>query len=291
MNAELDRKLTTILCADVAGYSRLMNDDEGKTLDRLKITREIFREVIDRHGGRIVNMTGDGLVSEFSSVVKAVQCAVEVQNKINKDNVSLPADDQMLYRIGINLGDVIIEGDDIFGDGVNVAARLEAMAPVGGICISGSVFDQVKNKLPRDFKFLGRKGVKNIAEPVAVYSLSLSETPGKQPHSSSHHIPLSDEKIQDTENDTEEDKRIRAYVKRQAGFYRRALTFGTIIFFLFIINITTSPDYWWFLWPAGPFLFVLIMDAVRIFGVGHRAEDWEKRKIAKIKSRNQKRSR
>ncbi|MCC3306509.1 adenylate/guanylate cyclase domain-containing protein [Sneathiella sp. HT1-7] len=291
MNVDLDRKLTTILCADVAGYSRLMSDDEGKTLNRLKITREIFREVIDRHGGRIVNMTGDGLVCEFSSVVKAVQCAVEVQNTINKENASLPANDQMLYRIGINLGDVIIEEDDIFGDGVNVAARLEAMAPVGGICISGSVFDQVKNKLPREFKFLGNKGVKNIAEPVAVYSLSLSEMPDKQPHSSTYHIPLSDGTPQDTEEDTEEDKRIRAYVKRQAGFYRRALTFGTIILFLFVINMTTSPNYWWFLWPAGPFLFILITDAVRIFGIGHRAEDWEKRKVAEIKSHNRKRDR
>ena len=287
MNDELDRKLTTILCADVAGYSRLMNNDEGKTLDRLKATREIFREVIERHGGRIVNMTGDGLVSEFSSVVKAVQCAVEVQNKINKDSTALPADDRMLYRIGINLGDVIIEGDDIFGDGVNVAARLESMAPVGGICISGSVFEHVKNKLPRDFKFLGNREVKNIAEPVAVYSLTLSEGPRKQRHSSpSPHIPQSEPASTDPEEDTEEDKRIRAYVKRQAGFYRRALTFGTIIFFLFIINLSTSPDYWWFLWPAGPFLFILIMDAVRIFGVGHRAEDWEKRKIAEIKARN-----
>ncbi|MZR30150.1 adenylate/guanylate cyclase domain-containing protein [Sneathiella litorea] len=291
MNVELDRKLTTILCADVSGYSRLMSDDEGKTLQRLKITREIFRENIARYGGRIVNMTGDGLVSEFSSVVKAVQCAVEVQNKINKDNAPLATDDQMLYRIGINLGDVIIEGDDIFGDGVNVAARLEAMAPVGGICISGSVFEQVKNKLPRAFKFLGDKNVKNIAEPVAVYSLSLSEDPGRKSQTSHHHIPSSEGKVKEPEEVEEEDKRIRAYVKRQAAFYRRALSFGTIILFLFIINMSTSPDYWWFLWPTGPFLFMLIMDAVRIFGVGHKAEDWEKRKIAEIKSHRKKHGR
>jgi adenylate cyclase len=290
MNVELDRKLTTILCADVSGYSRLMNDDEGKTLERLKITREIFREIIARYGGRIVNMTGDGLVSEFSSVVKAVQCAVEVQNKINKDNAPLPADDQMLYRIGINLGDVIIEGDDIFGDGVNVAARLEAMAPVGGICISGSVFEQVKNKLPREFKFLGNREVKNIAEPVAVYSLTLSEPPGKQPQPSSHPIPLFEDHAKDSrEEDAEEDKRIRAYVKKQAGFYRRAMTFGTIILCLFIINMATSANYWWFLWPMASFLVILALDAVRLFGLGDRTDEWEKRKIAKLKSRNRRR--
>lgn len=290
MDVELDRKLTTILCADVSGYSRLMNDDEGKTLERLKIAREIFREIIGRFGGRIVNMTGDGLVSEFSSVVKAVQCAVEVQNKINKENALLPADDQMLYRIGINLGDVIIEGDDIFGDGVNVAARLEAMAPVGGLCISGSVFEQVKNKLPRDFKFLGNREVKNIAEPVAVYSLPLSDRPSTQPTPSSHHIPLSEDQTEDSlEDDTEEDKRVRAYVKRQARFYRRAMTFGTIILFLFIINMATSADNWWFIWPMISFLIILALDAVRIFGIGNKTDEWEKRKIAEIKSRNRRR--
>jgi adenylate cyclase len=289
MSDELDRKLTTILCADVAGYSRLMNEDEGKTLDRLKTTRQIFREVIERHGGRIVNMTGDGLVGDFSSVVKAVQCAVEVQNRINGGNSSLPADEQMLYRIGINLGDVIIEGDDIFGDGVNVAARLESMAPVGGICISGSVFEQVKNKLPRDFQFLGNREVKNIEEPVPVYSLTLSEAPHKQQSTSIHHIPQSENSPVGSDEESEEDERIRAQVRKQAGFYRRAFTTGVILIFLFIINMSTSPDYWWFLWPAGPLLFILIMDAVRIFGIGHRADDWEKRKIAEIKARNRRR--
>lgn len=287
MQADVNRKLTTILCADASGYSRLMNHDEGKTLDRLKTTREVFRNLIDQYGGRVVNMTGDGLVSEFSSVVKAVQCAVEVQNKINQDNLPFADEEQMLYRIGINLGDVIIEGDDLFGEGVNVAARLEAMAPVGGICISGSVFEQVKNKLPREFKFLGNKEVKNITEPIPVYSLSLTETP-----ESRHVMPRHPETVQEEKGEeADSDASLRAYVKRQAAFRRRAMTFGTIISFLFIINMATSADYWWFLWPAGPFAFILAVDAIRIFGQGNRAEDWEERKLNELKARQRRNGR
>jgi adenylate cyclase len=285
MNSNLDRKLTTILCADVSGYSRLMNEDEGKTLDHLKSTRDIFRDFIGQYGGRIVNMTGDGLVCEFSSVVKAVQCAVEVQNKINKNNNPLPPSDRMLYRIGINLGDVIIEGDDIFGDGVNVAARLEAMAPVGGICISGSVFEQIKNKLPRNFEFLGNKEVKNIAEPIAIYSLSLTENPTPSRGGQQATPSAPDRQTQETG----EDEQIRAYVKRQDTFYRRAMSFGAIILFLFIINMVTSSDYWWFLWPAAPFAFILLMEAIRIFGKGPRAHSRKERRIERRKSRSRER--
>ena len=282
MNSNLDRKLTTILCADVSGYSRLMNEDEGRTLDRLKSTRDIFRDFIGQYGGRIVNMTGDGLVGEFSSVVKAVQCAVEVQNKINKDNQSLPSSDRMLYRIGINLGDVIIEGDDIFGEGVNVAARLEALAPVGGVCISGSVFEQIKNKLPRNFEFLGNKEVKNIAEPIPVYSLSLTENPNRsQGRQQDAPFPPSPQT-----QATGEDERIRVQVKREEAFYRRAMTFGAIVLFLFIINMVTSSKYWWFLWPAAAFSFTLLMEAIRTFGNGPWAHSREARRIERRKSRN-----
>ncbi|WP_339633575.1 adenylate/guanylate cyclase domain-containing protein [uncultured Sneathiella sp.] len=284
MNSRTERKLTTILCADVAGYSRLMNKNEGETLDRLKATREIFSNFIAQYGGRIVNMTGDGLVCDFTSVVNAVQCAVEVQNKINEDNVSLSPADQMLYRIGINLGDVLIEGDDIFGEGVNVAARLESMAPVGGICISGSVFEQVKNKLPKQFKFLGNKAVKNIAEPVPVYSLMLTEMPNVHME-----IPASRPDSTDTsQEETEDDRKIRAYVKRQAAFYRRATAFGAITLLLFIINMATSPDYWWFLWPAAGFTISLLMEGIRVFTGIHHGKEWQERKITELKSRQHK---
>ncbi|PHQ67233.1 MAG: adenylate cyclase [Sneathiella sp.] len=273
MNSRQDRKLTTILCADIAGYSRLMNGDESRTLDRLKETRRIFSDFLAQYSGRLVNMTGDGIVADFASVVNAVQCAVEFQNSINEDNKNIPSDDKMLFRVGLNLGDVIIEGDDIFGEGVNVASRLEALAPVGGICISGSVFDQVKNKLPRSFEFLGNKTVKNIAEPVAVYALSLTDEPQN----------LSTAKAA-TETD-EDDAEIRAIVKRQAGFYRQAMMFGAIILLLFVINMWTSPGYWWFLWPTMGFAFALGLRAIRIFGKGPNLKDWEKRKINELKVR------
>ena len=286
MNTELDRKLTTILCADVSGYSRLMNIDEEKTLNRLKETRKIFQNFIRNYNGRMINMTGDGLICEFSSVVKAVQCAVEVQNRINKDNTPLPSDNRMLYRIGINLGDVIIEGEDIFGEGVNVAARLEALAPVGGICISGSVFEQVKNKLPRDFKFLGSKAVKNIAEPVPVYSLSLTETPTQQTTKPNQ----STEPAHDAADINEDDEKIRAYVKKQAAFYRKAVSFGILVFILFVINMATSPGYWWFLWPAIPIFLLLLKDAIQVYGHSYHTKDWEERKVTEIKSRANKKT-
>ncbi|MAZ02657.1 MAG: adenylate cyclase [Sneathiella sp.] len=284
MNSGTDRKLTTILCADVAGYSRLMNKNEGETLSRLKATREIFSDFIIRYNGRTVNMTGDGLVCEFPSVVNAVQCAVEVQNKINEDNLSLLPADRMLYRIGINLGDVLIEGDDIFGEGVNVAARLEALAPVGGICISGSVFDQVKNKLPKHFEFLGNKTVKNIADPVPVYSLVLAEMSDVYTDASASRLNSENA----PKEETEDDRKIRAYVKRQAAFYRRATAFGAITLMLFFINMATSPDYWWFLWPAAGFVVSLIIQGIMIFKGPRHGKEWEERKINELKARRHK---
>jgi len=283
MTSRQDRKLTTILCADVAGYSRLMSADESGTLERLKATRDIFQGFLEQYGGRIVNMTGDGIVADFGSVVNAVQCSVEFQNKINEENEDIPTDDRMLYRVGLNLGDVIIEGEDIFGEGVNVAARLETLSPVGGICISGTVFDQVKNKLPRSFDFLGNKTVKNIADPVPVYSLSLMEngiTSSVPPH----------ETAANNTTDEDIDAQIRAQVKRQASFYRQAMTFGSIIVFLFIINMWTSADYWWFLWPAMGFALILGMRAIRIFGKGPNMEEWEKRKFDELKARERNKS-
>lgn len=283
MKTEQDRKLTTILCADVVGYSRLMSEDEEKTLSRLKQTREIFKQFIDTYSGRIVNMTGDGLVADFSSAVKAMQCAIEVQNKLNADNINLSLSDKMPYRIGLNLGDVIIDGDDIFGEGVNVAARLEAMAPVGGICISGPLFDQVKNKFPMAFDFLGNKTVKNIAEPVAVYSLSLNEpAEGQNPTSTA---PANEDGSSTVDD---EDKRLRKMVKKQAAFYRLAMIYGSITVFLFVINAVTSSGYWWFFWAAGPMALVLAIRAISVFGKGPVGEDWEERKISELKEKSRK---
>jgi len=164
------RRLAAILAADVAGYSRLMGADEEGTLERLKaLRRELVDPKITEHHGRIVKTTGDGLLVEFASVVDAVRCAVEVQQAMPERNTSVAADSRIELRIGINLGDVIVEGDDLYGDGVNIAARIEALAEPGGVFVSNTVHDQVRDRLPFVFEDLGEQQVKNIARPVRVY--------------------------------------------------------------------------------------------------------------------------
>jgi adenylate cyclase len=166
------RRLTAILAADVAGYSRLMGQDEEGTHERLKAhLRDLIEPKIAEHRGRIVKNTGDGFLAEFASVIDAVRCAVEVQREMAERNAGTPAEKRIEFRVGINLGDVIAERDDIFGDGVNVAARLEALAEPGGICVSRVVRDQVRDKLDFAFEDLGEQSVKNIARPVRVYAL------------------------------------------------------------------------------------------------------------------------
>jgi adenylate cyclase len=172
----VERRLTAILAADVAGYSRLMGADEEGTLAALKtLCREVLDPKIKEHRGRIVNTTGDGLLSEFASVVDAVRCAVEVQREMAARNAGVQAERRIEFRIGINLGDIMIDDNDIFGDGVNVAARLEALAEPGGICVSRVVRDQVRDKLAVPFEDMGEQQVKNIARPVRAYRALLAE--------------------------------------------------------------------------------------------------------------------
>jgi len=164
------RRLTAILAADVAGYSRLMGADEEGTHERLKaLRRELVDPKIAEHHGRLVKTTGDGMLVEFPSVVDAVRCAVEVQQAMAERNSGVDADNRIELRIGINLGDVIVEPDDIYGDGVNIAARIEALADPGGVLVSNTVYDQVRDRLPFVFEDLGEQQVKNIARPVRVY--------------------------------------------------------------------------------------------------------------------------
>jgi adenylate cyclase len=171
------RKLSAILAADVVGYSRLMGVDEEGTLERFKAHRtELIDRKIAEHQGRIVKTTGDGLLVEFSSVVDAVRCAVEIQRDMAERNADLPQDRRIDFRIGINLGDIIVDGDDIYGDGVNVAARLEALAAPGGICVSRTVCDHVQDKLSFAFEDMGDQRVKNIARPVHVMRVVLDAT-------------------------------------------------------------------------------------------------------------------
>src|SRR6516165_760080 len=173
----VDRRLAAIFAADIAGYSRLMASDEEGTLRQLKAHRkQLIDPKITEHRGRIVKTTGDGALVEFVSVVDAVRCAVDIQRGMNQRNTDVPADKRIQFRIGINVGDIIIDGDDIFGDGVNVAARLEALADPGGIMVSGVVHDQVRDKLSFGFEDMGEQTVKNIARPISVHRVSLTET-------------------------------------------------------------------------------------------------------------------
>jgi adenylate cyclase len=167
----LERKLTAILCADVHGYSRLMEDDEEATFRTLTAHRKIIDGLIEFHHGRFVGSAGDSVLAEFASVVNAVECAREIQSTLKAENASLPPERRMEFRIGINLGDVIVDGQQIYGDGVNVAARLESLADPGGICIAGTVREQIGNKLALNCDDLGEQAVKNIAKPVRVFRL------------------------------------------------------------------------------------------------------------------------
>jgi adenylate cyclase len=168
------RKLSAILSADVKGYSRLMQDDESSTVQTIKTYREIMTTFIQQYRGRVVDSQGDNILAEFASVVDAVECAEKIQEALKIRNDELPENRKMEFRIGINLGDVIVDGDKIYGEGLNIAARLEGLAEGGGICISGTVYEHIKNKLSLDCNYLGEQCVKNIREPVRVYQIKMN---------------------------------------------------------------------------------------------------------------------
>src|ERR1700694_5043247 len=172
--ARVDRRLAAIFAGDIAGYSRLMGADEEGTLRQLKAHRkELVDPKITEHRGRIVKTTGDGMLVEFVSVIDAVRCAVDIQRGMIDRNVGVPAENRIEFRVGINVGDIISDANDIYGDGVNVAARLEALAEPGGIMVSRNVYDQVRDKLNFGFEDMGEQTVKNIARPIGVHRVSL----------------------------------------------------------------------------------------------------------------------
>ena len=179
----MERKLAAILSADVKGYSRLMGEDEEATIRTLTAYREVMATLIQQRHGRVVDSPGDNLLAEFASVVDAVRCAVEIQQELKAQNAELPAQRKMEFRIGINLGDVVVEGERLYGDGVNIAARLESLADPGGICLSGTVYEHVENKLTLTYEYLGEQAVKNIAKPVRVWRVQL------EPAAADHAIP------------------------------------------------------------------------------------------------------
>jgi len=160
---DFKRKLTSVFSADAVGYSRLMGDDESATVKTLETYKGVMFSLIKQHRGRVVDSPGDNLLAEFGSVVDAVQCAMAVQKELQARNADLPENRRMQFRIGINLGDVIEEQDRIYGDGVNIAARLEALADAGGICVSKTAFDQIESKLPLGYQYLGEQTVKNLS--------------------------------------------------------------------------------------------------------------------------------
>lgn len=222
--SQVQRKLTTILAADAASYSSVMEADEVGTLAALRAARGVFTQFIARHHGRIANTAGDGLIAEFPSVVEAVQCAIEVQRELAGD-----AQGGLKFRIGVHLGDVMVDGDDLLGEGVNLAARLQSMAEPGGILISQQVYDQVQKKLSVGFAYLGEKRPKNFSESVAVYSVGGAENDvGKARPNRAISTPTSDKR-----------ERLFATAKR----------WGVILAVLFVIDFMTGGA-WWVQWPA-----------------------------------------
>ena len=259
MKAPVKRRLTTVLCADVEGYSRLMEADEAGTLETLRRFRAAMAALVERHDGRIVNTWGDAVLAEFASVVEAVQCAVEIQQELSGENAALPDARKMRFRIGINLGDVMVEGDDIFGEGVNIAARLQEIAPPGGILISAPVYDQVHNKLSVGFDRLGPQQVKNVASPVVSYRVMLGAaaagTPEPMPTRSRMHGDL----VQPASAAAGSAPQGH---ERYLGLPRPIAVALIVSLFLVLINAFTGFRTIWFHWPVASILFVVLLRTV-----------------------------
>lgn len=221
--SQVQRKLTTILAADAAGYSGSMEADEVGTLGALRSARAVFTQFITRHHGRIANTAGDGLIAEFPSVVEAVQCAIEVQRELGGEDRS-----GLRFRIGVHLGDVIVDGDDLLGEGVNLAARLQSMAEPGGILISQQVYDQVQKKLSVGFSYLGERTPKNFTEGVAVYSVGGAEGDAGKARPA---------------------RTAAAPALGKAEFLARAARLGVILAVLGVVDWMTGEG-WWVQWPA-----------------------------------------
>ncbi len=207
----MERKLTAIFSADVKGYSRLMGDDEIATVRTLTAYREVMTALIHTHHGRVVDSPGDNLLAEFASVVDAVQCATEIQQAFVVRNAELPTHRQMAFRIGINVGDVLTEDGRLYGDGVNIAARVEGLADVGGICISEAAYTQVKNKLTLAYEDIGEQQVKNIAEPVRVYRVRWEDSENQQAEDSAS------QKTEDLANQKSKVKGQKSKVENSVG--------------------------------------------------------------------------
>ena len=266
MTDKVKRRLTTVLCADAQGYSRLMEADEAGTLGTLRRYRTAMAGLVERHDGRIVNTWGDAVIAEFASVVEAVQCAVEIQQEISSQDSDPPHAHPMRFRIGINLGDVIVDGSDIYGDGVNIAARLQELAEPGGVVVSGSVYDQVYNKLSLGFDCLGQQQMKNVAAVIS-YRVTMggraagrgrlpvdeSPTPRADAAAASQ---AADSWIRDRH---EPSTWMRFVSDWLANLPRPIAVILAVAGFLCLINVFSGLHKIWFHWPVGSLLFIAIL--------------------------------
>ncbi len=279
MTDKVKRRLTTVLCADVHGYSRLMEADEAGTMATLRRHRTAMAGLVERHDGRIVNTWGDAVIAEFASVVEAVQCAVEIQQEISSQEPDATPAQRMQFRIGINLGDVMVEGPDIYGDGVNIAARLQELAEPGGIVVAGSVYEQVHNKLSVGFDHLGQQQMKNVA-PVTTYRVAMAGgTIGRR----SVTVDESAETRGDAAlqagasglRDMREPSTWMGVVSHWlTNLPRDVATMLVIAGFLVLINAFTGFHRIWFHWPVAALLFIVIMRTLRRRGrASDRKED------------------
>jgi adenylate cyclase len=256
VTTKLKRRLTTILCADVAGYARLMEADEAATLATLRRCRTAMAALVERHDGRIVNTWGDAVIAEFASVVEAVQCAVEMQQELSSHNGALPEAKRMRFRIGINLGDVMVEGDDVYGDGVNVAARLQELAEPGGILVSGPVYDQVHNKLSIRFDSLGQQQVKNVAHPVMSYRVvqgdAVARPPGSRP----------DTRLPPPRSIDQVPAGLSLAWSWFMSLPRPIAAIVAVAGFLALVNVFSGLDSIWFHWPVTVLLLIVVLWAI-----------------------------
>jgi adenylate cyclase len=253
MASDVRRKLTTILAADAEGYSREMDADEVRALGALHAARSVFSKFIERHHGRIANTAGDGLIAEFPSVVEAVQCGIEVQRELGVR--SRDPGGALRFRIGVHLGDVMIDGDDLLGEGVNLAARLQTMAEPGGILISQQVYDQVQHKLSIGFEYLGEKRPKNFAADVAVYRVSLGQR--KWQRSTAHDARKAPpSRTPDGATPASGDQRERVI--------RHAKLFGAIWAVLLVVDLATGAPFWAH-WPGIAMAALVALEAMPLF--------------------------
>lgn len=251
MSSTVERKLTTILAADAEGYSREMDIDEVRTLGALRAARSVFSKFIERHHGRIANTAGDGLIAEFPSVIEAVQCAIEVQREL--DDRSRGPGGALRFRIGIHLGDVMVDGNDLLGEGVNLAARLQTMAKPGGVLISQQVFDQVHAKLSVGFEYVGERRPKNFANDVAVYRVDLDRKPRSGSYAPRKHYPSrTPKRAAPVPGDLWE--RVIRHAKLLCAIWAS----------LFVVDLVTGASFWAH-WPGIAMLAFVALEAAPLF--------------------------